>query len=64
MPRTPWTVTGKTVAVYLPEQHIELLRQAADSKQTTVSDILRRAIRRYFNLPEDVTDSNQIRESA
>jgi len=49
MARKPrWGQSGKSIAVYLPQEQVDLLTQLAEEEQTNVSELVRRAIRRYF----------------
>jgi len=60
--RQKWAEGGVVVAVYLPREHVDLLKETAEVEQTAVSEIVRRALRKYFSLPKN--DSNAARESA
>ncbi len=57
--RPRWGKAGKTIAVYIPEEHVGFLVRAAKADHTTISEIVRRAIRRFFFLPDITTDSRQ-----
>lgn len=55
---------GQTVAVYLSREQVGYLRRAARADETTVSEIVRRALRRYFFLPAASSDTRDIREAS
>lgn len=48
---------GRTKSVILTQEQIKMIEEAARSEQTTQSDIVRRALRKYFVLGEKATDS-------
>ncbi len=59
MARKPrWGHTGRTIAVYLPQDQIELLDQLAYEERTNVSELVRRAVRKAFILPSDASKTN------
>jgi hypothetical protein len=62
--KSPLPSGGQTVAVYLTKEQVGYLRRAARAEETTVSEIVRRCVRRYFFLPESLRDSHQIREAS
>ncbi len=61
--KVQWGAGGKTIAIYITQEQSEILEKTARAEQTTVSEIVRRALRRYF-LPDDSTDNSAIRDSA
>ena len=54
---------GQTIAVYLSREQVQFLSRAAEAEETSVSDIVRRAVRKYFFLPERATISSQTRDA-
>jgi len=62
--RPTWGIAGKTIAVYLTKEQIGFLRRAAETEDITVSEVMRRAVNRYFFLPEKATPSSTGREVA
>ena len=59
MARTPrWGQPGRTVAVYLPQEQVDVLTELAKAEQTSVSELIRRAIRQRFILGSDVSAGN------
>ncbi len=57
-------IAGKTVAVYLSDEQVGFIRRAAVAEDVTVSEIVRRAVNRYFFLSEKATPSSAGREVA
>lgn len=59
-----WKDKGQTVAVYLTQEQVLLLQRVAAIEQTSVSDLVRRAVNRFLILPEAATISNRISEAS
>ena len=55
---------GRTIGVYLGQAQYELLESVSQMEQTSPSDIIRRALRQYFSLPKNLTDSKDAAYSA
>lgn len=59
MARKPqWSKAGRSIAIYLPQDQIDLLYRLADERQTNVSELIRRAIRQVFILPANASDAS------
>ncbi len=49
--RPRWGRAGKTIAVYISLEEAGFVKRAADAEHVSISEIVRRAIRRFFFLP-------------
>ena len=49
---------------YIGQEQAEQLEAIADAHQTSVSDIVRRALRLFFSLPENATPGSVTRDVA
>jgi hypothetical protein len=58
--RPKWTNGGETIAVYISKDQAAFIRRAAEELGVSKSEIVRRAINKYFFLPENATDGRGI----
>ncbi len=56
--KAKWNEEGQTISIYVTKDQAGQLQNEASTEQTTISDIVRRALRQYFSLSRNATDSS------